>query len=64
MRDPYTEDDKTKVGAKNLMEFARQHSLQVVEDACEAIGSHYRGRSVGTFGCAGAIAFYPNIQMT
>lgn len=47
-----------------LLDVTRAHSLFVLEDACEAIGSRYRGKSVGTFGNAGVFAFYPNKQMT
>ena len=47
-----------------LMSFADQHILDVVEDACEAIGSRYRSQSVGSFGIAAALAFYPNKQIT
>jgi perosamine synthetase len=36
----------------------------LIDDACEAIGATYRGRPVGSFGRAGAFAFYPNKQMT
>lgn len=47
-----------------LMNFAQRHQLEVIEDACEAIGSRFLGRSLGTFGRAGAFGFYPNKQMT
>ena len=43
---------------------ANRHGLSVIEDACEAIGTEYRHRKVGTFGMAGVFAFYPNKQMT
>jgi perosamine synthetase len=43
---------------------AERHGLAVVEDACEAIGSAYRARDVGTLGDAAVFAFYPNKQMT
>ena len=38
--------------------------LQVIEDACEALGAEFDGRRAGTFGNAGVFAFYPNKQMT
>jgi perosamine synthetase len=47
-----------------LLDVARKHNLLVIEDACEAIGAEYKGRKVGTFGDAGAFAFYPNKQIT
>jgi dTDP-4-amino-4,6-dideoxygalactose transaminase len=38
---------------------AARHSLAIVEDAAQALGSRYRGQAAGTFGAAGAISFYP-----
>ncbi|MDN5338233.1 MAG: perosamine synthetase [Thermotogaceae bacterium] len=45
-------------------EIARENGLKLIEDSCEAIGAEYKGRKAGTFGSAGAFAFYPNKQMT
>jgi dTDP-4-amino-4,6-dideoxygalactose transaminase len=42
-----------------LTELAREFRLKVVEDACQAHGARYRGRSCGTFGDAAAFSFYP-----
>jgi perosamine synthetase len=53
--------------AANLSELAgiaASHDLQLIEDACEAIGTEYKGRRVGTTGKAGVFAFYPNKQIT
>jgi perosamine synthetase len=47
-----------------ILEIAREFNLRVLEDACEALGSRYRGQLAGTFGDAAAFAFYPNKQMT
>jgi perosamine synthetase len=47
-----------------LLEIADEHNLDVIEDACEALGGEYRGTSVGKFGDLAAFAFYPNKQMT
>jgi perosamine synthetase len=47
-----------------IMAIARNHNLIVVEDACEAIGSEYKGRRAGSIGDAAVFAFYPNKQMT
>lgn len=44
--------------------FAEKYDVTVVEDSCEALGSEYKGKKVGTFGVAGAFAFYPNKQIT
>jgi dTDP-4-amino-4,6-dideoxygalactose transaminase len=38
---------------------ARKHSLVIVEDAAQALGSKFKGRYAGTFGIASAISFYP-----
>lgn len=43
---------------------AAEYGLRVIEDACEAIGSTYKGRMAGTLGDAAVFAFYPNKQMT
>jgi len=47
-----------------IRDVARRYDLKVVEDACEAIGTAYKGRAVGTLGDAAVFAFYPNKQMT
>jgi perosamine synthetase len=43
---------------------AAQYNLYVIEDACEAIGAKWDERPVGGLGIAGALAFYPNKQIT
>lgn len=43
---------------------ARQHGLWLVEDCCDALGSTYRGRLVGTFGDVGTLSFYPAHHIT
>jgi dTDP-4-amino-4,6-dideoxygalactose transaminase len=47
-----------------ILAMARQHSLAVIEDACEALGAEYKGKKAGTLGDAAVFAFYPNKQMT
>ena len=42
-----------------IMEFARRHGLQVIEDAAQAHGAEYRGRKAGSMGDAGCFSFYP-----
>lgn len=47
-----------------LTEIAGENSLYLIEDSCEAIGSEYKNKKAGSFGIAGAFAFYPNKQLT
>lgn len=47
-----------------LLQLAHKYHLQIIEDACEALGAEYGGKSVGRFGCMATFAFYPNKQMT
>ena len=47
-----------------FQELAARHDLAIIEDACEALGSTYRGRQVGSFGNPAVFAFYPNKQVT
>jgi perosamine synthetase len=47
-----------------LLEIARRHNLRMIEDACEALGSEYDGRKLGSLGCVGIFGFYPNKQIT
>lgn len=47
-----------------IIAIARRRNLVVIEDACEALGSEYRGRPAGTLGDIAVFAFYPNKQIT
>ena len=47
-----------------LLALCERHGLKLVEDACEALGARYRGRSIGSHGHPAVFAFYPNKQMT
>ncbi|OXS55990.1 transcriptional regulator [Cohnella sp. CIP 111063] len=42
-----------------ILSIASKHSLHVVEDACQAIGSQYKGRPIGSMGAAGCFSFFP-----
>jgi CDP-6-deoxy-D-xylo-4-hexulose-3-dehydrase len=42
----------------------KKHSLWLVEDCCDALGSTYRGQMVGTFGDIGTLSFYPAHHIT
>jgi CDP-4-dehydro-6-deoxyglucose reductase, E1 len=43
---------------------ARKYRLWLVEDCCDALGSTYNGRLVGTFGDIGTLSFYPAHHIT
>lgn len=47
-----------------VTDFARRHGLFLIEDACDALGSLYRGRLVGTFGDLATLSFYPAHHIT
>ncbi len=47
-----------------VMDFANKHDLFVVEDCCDAVGSTYNGKKVGTFGHLATVSFYPAHHMT
>jgi 8-amino-3,8-dideoxy-alpha-D-manno-octulosonate transaminase len=40
-----------------LQQICKDHSLILLEDACQSIGAKYKGRSLGTIGDAGAFSF-------
>lgn len=42
-----------------LLEIARKHEFPLVEDACQAHGAKYKGKTVGTFGVMSCFSFYP-----
>lgn len=42
-----------------FLSIAKKHNLAFIEDACQGHGATYNGKSVGSFGSAGAFSFYP-----
>lgn len=42
----------------------KKHGLWLIEDCCDALGSTYRGQTVGTFGDIGTVSFYPAHHIT
>jgi CDP-6-deoxy-D-xylo-4-hexulose-3-dehydrase len=49
---------------ERVMAFARAHNLYVIEDACDALGSTYDDRMVGSFGDLSTFSFYPAHHIT
>jgi len=47
-----------------VMNLARKHNLWLIEDCCDAVGSLYKGRSVGSFGAFATTSFYPAHHIT
>ena len=44
--------------------FCRKYNLWLVEDCCDALGSTWKGRRVGTFGDISTVSFYPAHHIT
>jgi CDP-6-deoxy-D-xylo-4-hexulose-3-dehydrase len=42
----------------------KKHKLWLIEDCCDALGSTYHGKMVGTFGDIGTMSFYPAHHIT
>lgn len=42
-----------------ILDIARRHNLIVIEDAAQAHGAKYKGRSAGSIGDIGCFSFYP-----
>jgi CDP-6-deoxy-D-xylo-4-hexulose-3-dehydrase len=49
---------------ERLTEIARRHHLYLIEDSCDALGSRFEGRPVGTFGDLATFSFYPAHHIT
>jgi perosamine synthetase len=47
-----------------LRAICERHGLELIQDACEALGARYRGAPLGSHGPSAVFAFYPNKQMT
>ena len=49
---------------EKVTEFAKKHKLWFIEDCCDAVGSTYNGKMVGTFGDLATVSFYPAHHIT
>ena len=47
-----------------IMEIVRAHNLWLIEDCCDALGSVYKGKMVGSFGHIATCSFYPAHHIT
>lgn len=47
-----------------IMEIANRYNIPVIEDAAEALGSRFKGQSLGTFGLMGILSFNGNKIIT
>lgn len=47
-----------------VMAFVQQHDLYLIEDTCDALGTRWDGRLVGTFGVMGTLSAYPAHHIT
>ncbi len=47
-----------------LRDFAKKHDLWLIEDCCDALGSKWKGREVGSFGDIATVSFYPAHHIT
>lgn len=47
-----------------VMAFVKKHDLFLIEDTCDALGSTWNGKMVGTFGQMATLSFYPAHHIT
>jgi len=47
-----------------VVRLCKKYNLWLIEDCCDALGSRYDGRLVGTFGDIATFSFYPAHQIT
>lgn len=47
-----------------ITDFVQRHNLFLIEDTCDALGSEWDGRKVGTFGHLATLSFYPAHHIT
>jgi len=49
---------------KTVAAFAKKHNLWLIEDCCDALGTTFEGKKVGTFGDIATFSFYPAHHIT
>ncbi len=49
---------------ETITALCKKHNLWLIEDCCDALGSTYDGKMVGTFGDIGTVSFYPAHHIT
>ncbi len=47
-----------------VMAFVKKHDLYLIEDTCDALGSKWDGKALGTFGQLATLSFYPAHHIT
>jgi CDP-6-deoxy-D-xylo-4-hexulose-3-dehydrase len=47
-----------------ITDLTKKHDLWLIEDCCDALGSTYKGKMVGTFGHVATCSFYPAHHIT
>ncbi len=47
-----------------VTDICKKHHLWLIEDCCDALGSTYKGKMVGTFGDIATLSFYPAHHIT
>ena len=47
-----------------IVELVKDHNLWLIEDCCDALGSRYKGKHVGTFAHVATCSFYPAHHIT
>jgi CDP-4-dehydro-6-deoxyglucose reductase, E1 len=47
-----------------ILALAKKYNLWLIEDCCDALGSTYKGKFVGSFGDIGTLSFYPAHHIT
>lgn len=52
------------VDLEPLVEISRRFQIELIEDAAESIGSYYKGRHTGNWGCLSALSFNGNKIIT